>query len=523
MKGGRCENCKGDGILKIEMQFLADVYVQCEVCKGKRYNREALEIHYKGRSIADVLEMTIEEAHEVFAAVPNVAAKLRVLSEVGLGYVHLGQPATTLSGGEAQRVKLATELSRRATGRTLYLLDEPTTGLHFADVEKLLQVLHRLVDQGNTVLVIEHNLDVIKTADWIVDLGPAGGFRGGRIVAEGTPEQVAEACGSATGEYLARVLRGEPLIPLSDVTFADEAGRGGARIGQRRSRGDPAADRAEPEARRRRSLRMTETAPAARPARHEVPTIDELALAAARAGDAVVAAAAERGSDRWTRELGTVPDLLRDGDLGDVRRAAIRARAAYGPKDSVRDALPADATEPFLGRDRPADPRAGPVRPGPLRTAPTPARVRASGLESDQASGRESDQASARPSGRASGPASVPQSVQASAPQSGRASDPASVQQSDPGWGREWARVSDPVTASGPASEPRSGPASASARRARWDPASARHRALGPGRPPAERRPRRVSARAPGRGHSCRRVRQPDRWVGQTCARRVRS
>ncbi|MEO8229070.1 MAG: excinuclease ABC subunit UvrA [Chloroflexota bacterium] len=226
VKGGRCENCKGDGILKIEMQFLADVYVTCEVCKGKRYNREALEIHYKGRSIADVLEMTIAEALEVFSAVPSVAAKLRVMAEVGLGYVHLGQPATTLSGGEAQRVKLATELSRRATGRTLYVLDEPTTGLHFADVEKLLQVLHRLVDQGNTVLVIEHNLDVIKTADWIVDLGPAGGFRGGRVVGLGTPEAVARIKDSATGEYLARVLRGEPLIPLSDVTFADEAGRG---------------------------------------------------------------------------------------------------------------------------------------------------------------------------------------------------------------------------------------------------------------------------------------------------------
>ncbi len=231
VKGGRCENCKGDGILKIEMQFLPDVYVTCEVCKGKRYNREALEIHYKGRTIADVLEMTIAEALEVFAPVPAVAGKLRTLDEVGLGYVHLGQPATTLSGGEAQRVKLATELSRRSTGRTLYLLDEPTTGLHFADVEKLLQVLHRLVDGGNTVLVIEHNLDVIKTADWIVDLGPEGGFRGGRIVAEGTPEQVAETPGSATGEYLARVLRGEPLVPLTDVTFAEEAGRGRGRGG----------------------------------------------------------------------------------------------------------------------------------------------------------------------------------------------------------------------------------------------------------------------------------------------------
>jgi excinuclease ABC subunit A len=226
VKGGRCENCKGDGILKIEMQFLPDVYVTCEVCKGKRYNREALEIHFKGRSISDVLEMTIAEALDFFSAVPNVKAKLQTLYDVGLGYVHLGQPATTLSGGEAQRVKLATELSRRATGRTLYVLDEPTTGLHFADVEKLLEVLHRLVDGGNTVLVIEHNLDVIKTADWIVDLGPEGGARGGRIIAEGTPEKVATTKGSATGEYLARVLRGEPLVPLSDVSFAEAAGRG---------------------------------------------------------------------------------------------------------------------------------------------------------------------------------------------------------------------------------------------------------------------------------------------------------
>ena len=191
VKGGRCENCKGDGILKIEMQFLPDVYVPCEVCRGQRYNREALEIHYRGHSIADVLEMTAEEALEVFHAGAPVRNKLQTLVDVGLGYIRLGQPATTLSGGEAQRVKLATELSRRATGRTVYILDEPTTGLHFADVEKLLQVLHRLVDTGNTVIVIEHNLDVIKTADWIIDLGPEGGARGGRIVAEGTPEEVA--------------------------------------------------------------------------------------------------------------------------------------------------------------------------------------------------------------------------------------------------------------------------------------------------------------------------------------------
>jgi excinuclease ABC subunit A len=225
VKGGRCENCKGDGIIKIEMQFLPDVYVPCEVCKGARYNREALEIHYKGRSIAEVLEMTVEEALEFFRPVPNVAGKLQTLYDVGLGYIHLGQPATTLSGGEAQRVKLSTELSRRATGKTLYVLDEPTTGLHFADVEKLLQVLHRLVETGNTVVVIEHNLDVIKTADWIIDLGPEGGARGGRIVAKGTPEDVATVAASATGEYLARVLRGEPLVPLSDVSFAEAAGR----------------------------------------------------------------------------------------------------------------------------------------------------------------------------------------------------------------------------------------------------------------------------------------------------------
>jgi excinuclease ABC subunit A len=231
VKGGRCEACKGDGIIKIEMQFLPDVYVPCEVCKGRRYTREALEIHYKGRSIADVLEMTVEEALDFFSAVPKVQARLQTLFDVGLGYIHLGQPATTLSGGEAQRVKLSTELSKRATGKTLYLLDEPTTGLHFADVDKLLAVLHRLVEAGNTVLVIEHNLDVIKTADWIIDLGPEGGLRGGRIVAEGTPETVAATPGSATGEYLGRVLRGEPLVPLSDVTFADEAGRPGVGSG----------------------------------------------------------------------------------------------------------------------------------------------------------------------------------------------------------------------------------------------------------------------------------------------------
>jgi len=206
VKGGRCETCKGEGILTIEMNFLPDVYVPCETCKGKRYNREALEIHYKGKSIADVLDMTVEEALRFFENVPSIANKLSTLNAVGLGYVRLGQPATTLSGGEAQRIKLASELSRRATGRTLYILDEPTTGLHFVDVERLLQVLQRLVDAGNTVVVIEHNLDVIKSADWIVDLGPEGGDRGGEVIAEGTPEEIARLPQSYTGQFLARTL-----------------------------------------------------------------------------------------------------------------------------------------------------------------------------------------------------------------------------------------------------------------------------------------------------------------------------
>jgi excinuclease ABC subunit A len=208
VKGGRCEACQGDGLVKIEMHFLPDVYVTCDVCKGRRYNRETLEIHYKGKSIADVLDMTVREALEFFEPVPVIRAKLVTLNDVGLDYIRLGQAATTLSGGEAQRVKLATELSRRATGRTLYILDEPTTGLHFADIQKLLDVLNRLVDQGNTVVIIEHNLDVIKTADWIIDLGPEGGDEGGRLVATGTPEAVADAdARSFTGQFLKKVLR----------------------------------------------------------------------------------------------------------------------------------------------------------------------------------------------------------------------------------------------------------------------------------------------------------------------------
>ncbi|MDX1766108.1 MAG: excinuclease ABC subunit UvrA [Candidatus Saccharimonadales bacterium] len=206
VKGGRCENCRGDGIIKIEMHFLPDVYVQCEVCKGKRYNREALEIHYKDKNISDVLEMTVEQALEFFENIPAIRRKLETLNDVGLGYINLGQPATTLSGGEAQRVKLATELSRRATGRTLYILDEPTTGLHIHDVKKLLDVLQKLVDTGNSMIVIEHNLDVIKSADHIIDLGPEGGEGGGLIVAEGTPKEVAQTKGSFTGQYLKKVV-----------------------------------------------------------------------------------------------------------------------------------------------------------------------------------------------------------------------------------------------------------------------------------------------------------------------------
>ncbi|MCI0478327.1 MAG: excinuclease ABC subunit UvrA, partial [Anaerolineales bacterium] len=207
VKGGRCEACQGDGIIKIEMQFLPDVYVPCEICHGKRYNREALEILYKGKNISNVLDLTVEEACEFFENIPRIRSKLETLRDVGLGYIHLGQPATTLSGGEAQRIKLSKELSRRATGRTLYILDEPTVGLHIADVEKLLEVLNRLVDAGNTVVVIEHNLDVIKTADWIIDLGPEGGDGGGRVLAEGTPEEVAALKQSYTGQFLKKILK----------------------------------------------------------------------------------------------------------------------------------------------------------------------------------------------------------------------------------------------------------------------------------------------------------------------------
>jgi excinuclease ABC subunit A len=206
VKGGRCEACQGDGLIKIEMHFLPDVYVQCETCKGARYNRETLEIKFKGKSIANVLDMTVEDAQGFFQAVPSIREKMDALVRVGLGYIKVGQQATTLSGGEAQRVKLSKELSKRSTGRTLYILDEPTTGLHFEDVRKLLEVLHELVDQGNSVIVIEHNLDVVKTADHIIDIGPEGGDGGGLVVATGTPEEIAGASNSHTGQYLKALL-----------------------------------------------------------------------------------------------------------------------------------------------------------------------------------------------------------------------------------------------------------------------------------------------------------------------------
>ncbi|TXJ05642.1 MAG: ATP-binding cassette domain-containing protein, partial [Aeromicrobium sp.] len=212
VKGGRCDACSGDGTIKIEMNFLPDVYVPCEVCAGARYNRETLEVHYKGRTIAEVLDMPISEANEFFEAIPAISRHLKTLMDVGLGYIRLGQSAPTLSGGEAQRVKLATELQRRATGRTLYVLDEPTTGLHFDDTRKLLDVLQRLVDTGNTVIVIEHNLDVIKCADWLIDLGPEGGSGGGLLIAEGSPEHVATVTDSHTGVFLRPLLGLEPTI-----------------------------------------------------------------------------------------------------------------------------------------------------------------------------------------------------------------------------------------------------------------------------------------------------------------------
>ena len=206
--GGRCNACQGDGMVKVEMHFLPDVYVPCDVCLGQRYNRETLDVQYKGKNIAQILNMTVEDALAFFKAVPTLARKLTTLMEVGLGYIRLGQAATTLSGGEAQRVKLALELSKRDTGRTLYILDEPTTGLHFADIDLLLKVLRQLVDAGNTMVVIEHNLDVIKTADWVIDMGPLGGSGGGQVVATGTPEQIALNPASVTGRYLQRLLPG---------------------------------------------------------------------------------------------------------------------------------------------------------------------------------------------------------------------------------------------------------------------------------------------------------------------------
>jgi excinuclease ABC subunit A len=222
VKGGRCEACQGDGVIKVEMHFLPDIYVPCDVCKGKRYNRETLDIRYKGKNIHEALDLTVEDAAEFFSAVPVISRKLQTLLDVGLSYIRLGQNATTLSGGEAQRVKLSRELSKRDTGKTLYILDEPTTGLHFHDIEQLLRVLHRLRDHGNTVVIIEHNLDVIKTADWVVDLGPEGGSGGGEILCAGTPEDIADQHNSHTGRYLKPVLEREQQLEPGNTTV--EAG-----------------------------------------------------------------------------------------------------------------------------------------------------------------------------------------------------------------------------------------------------------------------------------------------------------
>ena len=219
VKGGRCEACQGDGVIAIEMHFLPNVYVTCEQCKGRRYNRETLEIKYRGKSVADVLDLTVDQALPLLENLPAIANKLRTLQSVGLGYVALGQSATTLSGGEAQRVKLAKELSKRGTGRTLYILDEPTTGLHFEDTHKLLDVLNKLVDQGNTVVIIEHNLDVIKSADFVIDLGPEGGAGGGRVIASGTPEEVAHNDQSATGRFLADLLSQQQGRPIRSAAM----------------------------------------------------------------------------------------------------------------------------------------------------------------------------------------------------------------------------------------------------------------------------------------------------------------
>jgi excinuclease ABC subunit A len=242
VKGGRCEACAGDGTIKIEMNFLPDVYVPCEVCKGARYNRETLEVHYKGRTIAEILDMPIEEAEKFFAAIPAIHRHLKTLVDVGLGYVRLGQPAPTLSGGEAQRVKLASELQKRSTGRTVYVLDEPTTGLHFEDIRKLLAVLHSLVDKGNTVIVIEHNLDVIKTADWLIEMGPEGGHKGGAVVGIGTPEEVALVEASATGDFIRPILGiAAPLAGGGEaaVRAGRANGNGGSRAdGTARAGGD---------------------------------------------------------------------------------------------------------------------------------------------------------------------------------------------------------------------------------------------------------------------------------------------
>jgi excinuclease ABC subunit A len=317
VKGGRCEACAGDGTIKIEMNFLPDVYVPCEVCKGARYNRETLEVHYKGRTIAEILDMPIEEAEQFFAAIPAIHRHLKTLVDVGLGYVRLGQPAPTLSGGEAQRVKLASELQKRSTGRTVYVLDEPTTGLHFEDIRKLLAVLHSLVDKGNTVIVIEHNLDVIKTADWLIEMGPEGGHKGGTVVGIGTPEEVAHVEASATGDFLRPILDiAGPLAGGGEAAVranrANGNGNGGSRAngavrantaGRSGGNGKPAGSgTGSARAKANGTRQATGTATTAEPA---APSPAKKAAKTAKTAAAAKAAPAKRAPAKRTRATAT--------------------------------------------------------------------------------------------------------------------------------------------------------------------------------------------------------------------------
>ena len=370
VKGGRCENCTGDGTIKIEMNFLPDVYVPCEVCHGARYNRETLEVHYKGKTIAEVLDMSIEEGVEFFAALPAIARHLKTLNEVGLGYVRLGQPAPTLSGGEAQRVKLASELQKRSTGRTLYVLDEPTTGLHFEDIRKLLGVLGRLVDNGNTVVVIEHNLDVIKTADWLIDMGPEGGSRGGTVIDEGTPEQIAANPRSYTGEFLRPILEGRE-VPVGE---AQPSPGGAERVGRDQGCGEEGGGGRQSAAAKKAAATAKKAAATAKTARHEDPgqedgrQEDGRQDSAGQDGDQASTGQEDRRRAQpiggTTRPSARLAGLSRDvsGQHDDEPPTRPPASAPSGRcrrRSAARSAMPSSPRpEPSAGGGRPS--RAGP-------------------------------------------------------------------------------------------------------------------------------------------------------------------